>query len=146
MSYILLLREYPQGGNLILFLLFVTWAGDTGAYFTGTWIGKKPLAPTISPKKTVEGAVGSVISSVAVAGLCQLLFLNTFDLISCALMGFGVNILNQFGDLAESMIKRDAEQKDSANVVPGFGGVLDIIDSPLVAASLAYLFFMCSSR
>ncbi len=140
MSYLLLLREYPQGDNLILFLLIVTWAGDTGAYFTGTWIGKRPLAPTISPKKTVEGAVGSVISSVAAAGLCQLLFLNTFDPVSCFLMGFGVNILNQFGDLAESMIKRAYKVKDSGNIIPGHGGVLDRIDSLIFAVPFLYYY------
>jgi len=140
MSYMLLLREHPQGGNLILFLLFITWAGDTGAYFTGTLIGKRPLAPAISPKKTVEGSVGSVISSLAAAGLCQILFLNTFDLISCLVMGFGVNILNQFGDLAESMIKRAYKVKDSGNIIPGHSGVLDRIDSLIFAVPFLYYY------
>jgi phosphatidate cytidylyltransferase len=140
LSYLLPINAHPQGANLILFLLFVTWAGDSGAYFIGSSIGKRPLAPSISPKKTVEGAVGSVVSSVLAALLCQTLLLNTFDITSCAVMGLGINIFNQFGDLAESMIKRAYKVKDSGNIIPGHGGMLDRIDSLLFAVPFLYYY------
>jgi phosphatidate cytidylyltransferase len=140
LSYLLPINAHPQGANLLLFLLFVTWAGDSGAYFIGSSIGKRPLAPSISPKKTVEGAVGSVVSSVLAALLCQTLLLNTFDITSCAVMGLGINIFNQFGDLAESMIKRAYKVKDSGNIIPGHGGVLDRIDSLLFAVPFLYYY------
>jgi len=140
LSYLLPINMHPQGANLILFLLFVTWAGDSGAYFIGSSIGKRPLAPSISPKKTVEGAVGSVVLSVLAAVFCQIVFLNTFDITSCAIMGLGVNIFNQFGDLAESMIKRAYNVKDSGNIIPGHGGVLDRIDSLLFAVPFLYYY------
>jgi len=140
LSYLFPIQVYPQGANLILFLLFVTWAGDSGAYFVGSSIGKRPLAPSISPKKTIEGAVGSVISSVLAAVLCQLIFLDTFDIINCAVMGLGINIFNQFGDLAESMIKRAYKVKDSGDIIPGHGGVLDRIDSLLFAVPFLYYY------
>ncbi len=140
LSYLLPINEYPHGKNLILFLFFVTWAGDSGAYFIGSLIGKKPLAPSISPKKTVEGAVGSVVSSVLAALICQVVLLNTFDITSCAVMGFGINIFNQFGDIAESMIKRAYKVKDSGNIIPGHGGILDRVDSLLFAAPFFYYY------
>jgi len=140
LSYLFPIKAHTQGANLILFLLLVTWAGDSGAYFVGSSIGKSPLAPSISPKKTIEGAVGSVISSVLVAVLCQLILLDTFDIISCAVMGLGINVFNQFGDLAESMIKRAYNVKDSGNIIPGHGGVLDRIDSLLFAVPFLYYY------
>jgi phosphatidate cytidylyltransferase len=140
LSYLLPIKAHPQGENLMLFLLFVTWAGDSGAYFIGSSLGKRPLAPSISPKKTVEGAVGSVVSSVLAALLCQTLLLNTFDIPSCAVMGLGINIFNQFGDLAESMIKRAYKVKDSGNIIPGHGGMLDRIDSLLFAVPFLYYY------
>ena len=140
LSYLLPINAHPQGANLMLFLLLVTWAGDSGAYFIGSSIGTRPLAPSISPKKTVEGAVGSVVSSVLAALLCQTLLLNTFDVTSCAVMGLGINIFNQFGDLAESMIKRAYKVKDSGNIIPGHGGMLDRIDSLLFAVPFLYYY------
>lgn len=140
LSYLFPIQAHPQGANLMLFLLFVTWAGDSGAYFIGSSIGKRPLAPSISPKKTVEGAVGSVVSSVLAAVFCQIVFLNTFDITSCAVMGLGINIFNQVGDLAESIIKRAYKVKDSGNIIPGHGGVLDRIDSLLFAVPFLYYY------
>jgi len=137
-SYLLLIRAFPRGGEWLLFLLFVTWAGDSGAYFTGTWIGKKPLAPKISPNKTVEGAVGSFVTGIAVAVLCRALFLNAIPLAGCVLLGMGINVFNQFGDLAESKIKRAYRVKNSGTLIPGHGGVLDRIDSLLFAAPFLY--------
>ena len=125
--------------------VFVVKSADIGAYVFGNLFGKHKFSPKISPGKTWEGMVGAVATAVIVA----ILFAASCDIMvwwSAAIFGSCFAFIGQFGDLAESMIKRDAEQKDSANNVPGFGGILDIIDSPLIAAPFAYLFFMCSSR
>ena len=129
----------------LLMFVFVVKSADIGAYTIGSLLGKHKFSPKISPGKTWEGMAGAVAVAVIVA---------IFFAISCGIMvwwlalifGFCFAFIGQFGDLAESMIKRDAEQKDAANKVPGFGGILDIVDSPLIAAPFAYLFFMFSSR
>jgi len=125
----------------LLMFIFVVKSADIGAYTTGSLFGKRKFSPKISPGKTWEGMAGAVALAVIVA----VLFAVICDIMSvCLALIFGIcfAFIGQFGDLAESMIKRDAEQKDSANNVPGFGGILDIIDSPLAAAPFAYLFFM----
>ena len=126
----------------LLMFVFVVKSADIGAYTTGSLFGKHKFFPKISPAKTWEGMAGAVAAAMIVAILfaagCDIMVLPL-----AAVFGFCFAFIGQFGDLAESMIKRDAEQKDSANNVPGFGGILDIIDSPLVAAPFGYLFFMC---
>jgi len=127
-----------------LMFIFVIKSADIGAYVIGTLFGKHKFSPKISPGKTWEGMCGAVGAAAIVA----LGFAIICDIMSWRLaiiFGLCFAFTGQMGDLAESMIKRDAEQKDSANKVPGFGGVLDIVDSPLVAAPPAYLFFMWSS-
>ena len=129
----------------LLMFIFVVKSSDIGAYTIGSPFGKRKFSPKISPGKTWEGMAGAV----AIAMIVAILFA-----VSCGIMvwwlalifGFCFAFIGQFGDLAESMIKRDAEQKDAADKVPGFGGILDIVDSPLVAAPFAYLFFMCISQ
>jgi phosphatidate cytidylyltransferase len=129
----------------LLMFVFVVKSADIGAYMFGKLFGKHKFSPKISPGKTWEGMAGAVVIAMIVA---------IFFAVSCGIMvwwlalifGFCFAFIGQFGDLAESMIKRDAEQKDAANKVPGFGGILDIVDSPLIAAPFAYLFFMVSSR
>jgi len=129
----------------LLMFIFVVKSADIGAYMFGRLFGKHKFSPKISPGKTWEGMAGAVVIAMIVA---------IFFAVNCGIMvwwlalifGFCFAFIGQFGDLAESMIKRDAEQKDAANKVPGFGGILDIVDSPLVAAPFAYLFFMFSSR
>jgi phosphatidate cytidylyltransferase len=125
----------------LLMFVCVIKSSDIGAWAIGRKFGKHKFSPRISPGKTWEGMGGAVGASVLVAVLFA---------VSCGIMVwsaalvFGVFLafVGQLGDLAESMIKRDAGQKDSADKVPGFGGILDIIDSPLMAAPFAYLFFM----
>ena len=128
----------------LLMFVFVVKSADIGAYSIGSLIGKHKFSPKISPGKTWEGMGGAVgaaiIVAIGFAVICDIM-----PWWPAAIFGLGFAFIGQLGDLAESMIKRDAEQKDSANKVPGFGGVLDIVDSPLVAAPLAYLFFILSS-
>ncbi len=125
----------------LLMFVFTVKSSDIGAYTIGSLFGKHKFSPKISPGKPWEGLAGAVIFAAIVA----VMFSRFCGIMSwpCAVI-FGVvfAVLGQLGDLAESMIKRDAEQKDSAQSVPGFGGILDIIDSPLATAPVAYLFFM----
>jgi phosphatidate cytidylyltransferase len=107
----------------------------------GRLFGKHKFSPVLSPKKTWEGMAGAVIFASVVSSIFAL----TSDIMllwQAILFGIVFAFLGQLGDLAESMLKRAAEQKDSANTVPGFGGVLDVIDSPLATGVFAYLFFM----
>ena len=130
--------------SLLMFIFVVKFA-DIGAYTIGSLFGKHKFSPKISPGKTWEGMAGAVAAAMMVA----VLFAVICDIMVAwlaAVFGLCFAFIGQFGDLAESMLKRDAEQKDSANKVPGFGGILDIIDSPLAAAPFAYLFFMLTAR
>jgi phosphatidate cytidylyltransferase len=129
----------------LLMFVFVVKFADIGAYAVGSLLGKHKFSPKISPGKTWEGMAGAVVAAMVVAGL----FAISCDIMTwwlAIIFGFCFAFIGQFGDLAESMIKRDAEQKDSASNVPGFGGILDIVDSPLLAAPFAYLFFLFSAR
>lgn len=124
----------------LLMFIFVVKFSDIGAYTSGSLFGKHQFSPKISPKKTWEGMAGAVTFGV----LTALLFGRVFGIMnwkSAAVFGIGFAFIGQFGDLAESLIKRDTGQKDSSSSVPGFGGMLDVIDSPLVAAPFAYIFF-----
>jgi phosphatidate cytidylyltransferase len=125
----------------LLMFVFVIKSADIGAYSMGTLFGKHKFSPGISPGKSWEGMAGAVAAAVIVAvgfaGYCDIM-----PIWAAIIFGFCFAFIGQLGDLAESMIKRDAEKKDSANKIPGFGGVLDIIDSPLIAAAFAYLVFI----
>ena len=128
--------------SFLMFVLVIKFA-DIGAYTFGTLFGKHKFSPKISPGKTWEGMGGALAAAVIVA----IGFATICDIMAWwSAIGFGLcfAFIGQMGDLTESMIKRDAEQKDSAHKVPGFGGVLDIIDSLLIAAPFAYLFLMWS--
>ena len=127
----------------LLMFIFVVKSADIGAYTIGSICGKHKFSPKISPGKTWEGMGGAVVFAIIVA----IGFAVICDIMSwwfAIIFGVCLAFIGQIGDLVESMIKRDAEQKDSANKVPGFGGILDIIDSPLVAAPFGCLFFMLS--
>jgi phosphatidate cytidylyltransferase len=119
--------------------IFVPKCCDIGAYFTGRLIGRHPMTPRLSPKKTWEGLAGGL----AVAVLTTLVINRLWPVLAggdMAAVGFGVmvGVAGVLGDLAESLIKRDCRQKDAAQTLPGFGGVLDVIDSILFAAPVAY--------
>jgi phosphatidate cytidylyltransferase len=128
---ILLHHTTPRGDELILFVVGVTWVGETAAYLVGSTMGRRPLAPIISPRKTVEGAAAQVVASIAAGAL-----LGAWLLPDCgggpALLGGAVlGVVGQFGDLAESVFKRSVGTKDTGALIPGHGGVLDRIDSLL---------------
>jgi phosphatidate cytidylyltransferase len=137
-SYLLLLYAEQRGPLLVMFLLCVTWGGDAAAYFIGTWKGRHPLCPRISPKKTIEGAAGGLLGSMAAALICHALFLKGPAAPVILAAGAGINIMNQLGDISESLLKRAFGIKDSGALFPGHGGVLDRIDSILFAAPFFY--------
>lgn len=139
-SYAILLRSAAEGVSLIFFLLFVTWAGDSGAYAIGSWKGKRLLCQSISPHKTVEGAAGSAVAGVAAAVLCTLLLFRHIGLGHGLVLGIGINIMNQIGDLSESLIKRACNVKDSGSLLPGHGGMLDRVDSLFFAAPFLFYY------
>ncbi len=124
-----------SGRNSILFLLLVTWAGDIGAYLVGRSLGRLKLAPSISPGKTVEGAIAGFVCSFCVGFVYYFLDRSILWLIFAALF----NIIGQFGDLFESMLKRGAGVKDSSQWLPGHGGFLDRLDSLLVCCPVLFL-------
>jgi phosphatidate cytidylyltransferase len=132
-----------RGAVALALAIFIPKLCDIGAYFSGKLFGRHPITPLLSPKKTLEGFAGGLI----VAGLSAVIA-NRWALIlgsDVAAVGFGVTVglAGIFGDLAESLIKRDCRHKDASSVVPGFGGVLDVIDSILFAAPVAYWWFRC---
>jgi phosphatidate cytidylyltransferase len=133
------------GPGYLLMLIFVVKCSDIGAYTAGRFFGKHKFSPVISPKKTWEGMAGGVV----LAALVSVAFAVFCDIMSWRLaIVFGVvfAFIGQLGDLAESMLKRDAETKDSSNSVPGFGGILDVVDSILITAPFGYLFFSLLGR
>lgn len=137
-SYLVRLDEISQTGRaLILFTLVLIWAGDTFAYFTGKSIGRIPMAPALSPKKTWEGAVANVLGSIVVAiGFSFWLQIDVWTLIAIAV---AANIAGQVGDLLESAYKRAANVKDSGTLLPGHGGMLDRIDSLILASPVVWV-------
>jgi phosphatidate cytidylyltransferase len=135
-SYLLRLYGAPRGPRWVIFVLVVIWAGDTGAYLVGRAIGRRPMAPQLSPKKTWEGAAGNLAASL-IAAVAFVRWLDTptvLLLVAAAL----VNVAGQFGDLLESAYKRAAGVKDSGLLLPGHGGMLDRIDSLIFAAPMAW--------
>jgi len=140
LSYLLLLRCSTDGKHWVFFTLLVVWCGDTGAYFMGSLIGKHQLFPAASPKKTVEGALGCLVASMGSAFVIKLWFLKELDTTHCLFLALSIAIIGQLGDLCESIFKRRNDIKDSSNLLPGHGGMLDRIDSMLFAAPLVYYY------
>jgi phosphatidate cytidylyltransferase len=132
-------KSPAQGSVALALAIFTPKCGDIGAYFTGRFFGRHPMAPVLSPKKTWEGAVGGMIASVVAAALINRLGpVLPGGLLAEAGFGMTVGLAGMLGDLAESLIKRDLVVKDASKTVPGFGGVLDVIDSVVFAAPVAY--------
>jgi len=131
------------GTALVIFPLAVTWVGDSCAYFGGRFFGKRPLAPKVSPKKTVEGGLAGLLGSVASAVLFVAIAfpaagVPNMHLGVAAAMGLVLGAVGQVGDLAESLLKREAGIKDSGTILPGHGGLLDRFDAVLFTVPLFY--------
>ncbi len=137
-SFLSLMLGPPDGvARVVTFILCIV-ASDTGGYVAGVLFGKHPLAPRISPKKTWEGSAGSVALALVIGGLMAHYVLHVSVWVGLV-FGFAMVVFGTFGDLIESMIKRDLGLKDMSNFVPGHGGMLDRLDSVLFAAPIAWL-------
>jgi phosphatidate cytidylyltransferase len=148
-GYLLRLRgldDLPKGeetGSDLVFLLFlVVWSGDIAAFYVGTFLGRRPLAPRVSPKKTIEGAVGGLAGSIAAAFVARAWFMTRLSFADCLILGTALALVGMLGDLVESMLKRGAGVKDSASLVPGHGGILDRVDSLLYAGPVLYYYYL----
>jgi phosphatidate cytidylyltransferase len=139
-SYILRVNELESvGKKLVLFTLVLVWAGDMLAYFVGKFMGRVKMAPALSPKKTWEGAAGNVIASILVAiAVARWIQIDALMLVAIAV---AANIAGQAGDLIESAYKRGASVKDSGAILPGHGGMLDRIDSLILAAPVVWILY-----
>jgi phosphatidate cytidylyltransferase len=129
-----------NGPRATLLLLATVVLSDTAQFYTGRAFGRRPLAPTISPKKTIEGAVGGLIFGTAFMAIAGPLVFPGFAPVPMAVLGLTVVVLGICGDLFESRLKRDANLKDSSTLIPGHGGVLDRIDALLFAIPAYYLY------
>ena len=141
------IRFLPGNSALLLALvIFVPKSNDSAAFFTGTFLGRDKMTPLLSPKKTWQGFAGGMTGGVLVAVGVWAWQPAVFPHGALEAVGFGlvVGLAGVFGDLAESLIKRDCMTKDASQSIPGFGGLLDVVDSVLFAAPVAYLWFNCS--
>lgn len=142
--YLILIYNFELSGvklgkRLVWLPILITWLTDTFAYFTGLNFGKHKLAPGISPKKTIEGAIGGICGGILAALVYSLWLPIGFK--ESIILGSLISLAAQLGDLVESTFKRDAEIKDSGSIIPGHGGVLDRFDSLLFALPVTYYYF-----
>ena len=141
MGHLLLTRALPDGIFLIFFVVLVTWAGDTGAYYAGISMGRTRLAPKISPNKTVEGLFGGCLLGRSY-GAARARYGSSlpFTILDAVVMGISLTLAGLVGDFSESMFKRSAGVKDSGGLIPGHGGMLDRLDSLLLTAPTYYYY------
>lgn len=135
-SYIVLIRELANGRELLFAVVLGVWACDSAAYIIGSTFGKHPLAPSSSPKKTIEGAIGGCLAGAAVPVVFALLGLITP--LQAVIIAVAAGVLSQVGDLFASMIKREVGIKDFGATIPGHGGVLDRFDGLFFIAPLVF--------
>jgi phosphatidate cytidylyltransferase len=129
LGYAFWLRDLDAGEEWMLLLVLVTWLGETAAYLVGSAVGRHPLAPAVSPKKTVEGALAQLVMSGLAAVLARAWFFPALSLPSALLVGLLLGVTGQVGDLVESALKRSVGTKDTGSLLPGHGGMLDRVDS-----------------
>lgn len=142
LSLLIPIRSTDMGMVWVFLTLCVVFAGDTGAYYAGSYFGKKKLCPNVSPGKTVVGAIGGLGANLIVGLAMGYVWLPKLSWTTVALLAIAVGIAGQVGDLFESMLKRTADIKDSGKILPGHGGVLDRIDALLFAVPVAYVVIM----
>ncbi|MFC2065487.1 phosphatidate cytidylyltransferase [Chloroflexota bacterium] len=141
LSYLVALR-LDAGRDWVFLALFATFGSDTAAYFVGSILGKHHLAPRISPAKTWEGAIAGVFGAIMVSLATVAVLGLPLSYGHAILLGLLVSIFGQFGDLAESLLKRNMGVKESGKLIPGHGGILDRMDSVVLTAIVVYYFFI----
>jgi phosphatidate cytidylyltransferase len=137
LAHLLLLRYEPLGSQWLFLLMVIVMAGDTGAYYVGSTLGKRKLYPVVSPNKSVEGSAGGLAGSVAGALIARATFFPELTVVDCLATALLLGLLGQLGDLFESLLKRSFGVKDSGTIIPGHGGILDRLDSIMFAAPAA---------
>ena len=142
LSYVTLIDKSAPGKQWVFFLVSIVWAADISGFFVGSYVGRHKLYPKVSPKKTIEGLGGGIIGAIAAALLYRKLFFPVLDVSDCLVLGTSLALFGQMGDFTESMIKRSAHVKDSSDLIPGHGGVLDRLDSFLFSAPFLY-YYIC---
>lgn len=149
-SSLVLLRDMPYGEYVYLIAFIIPWMSDAGAYFIGCNLGKHKLNPAVSPKKTIEGAIGGILVgtvSVLIYGfIVERIFALRPQYGWLAFAGFVISVLSQCGDLVASLIKRHYNVKDYGYIFPGHGGVLDRFDSVIAAAPFLYILCLMLDR
>jgi len=140
LSYLVALRGLDGGRDWVFFALFTTFGSDTAAFFAGRALGRHHLAPSISPGKTWEGAIGGVFGAIIVSLLLVTLLSLPLSYGQAILLGLIVSIFGQLGDLVESLLKRNMGVKESGKLIPGHGGVLDRMDSIVFASIVVYYY------
>jgi phosphatidate cytidylyltransferase len=140
LGYTFWLRDLEAGREWILLLVGVTWLGETAAYLVGSSVGRHQLAPTLSPRKTVEGALAQLAMSVLAALGARATFFPALSLESALVVGLLLGVVGQAGDLIESAIKRSVGTKDTGQLIPGHGGMLDRVDSLLVNTPVLFYY------
>jgi phosphatidate cytidylyltransferase len=145
LGYAILLHQTARGDALLLFVVGVTWVGETMAYVVGSTLGRHALAPVISPRKTVEGAVAQVIASVVTGAALGVWLLPECGMLVAIAGAALLGVIGQVGDLTESVFKRSVGTKDTGGIIPGHGGVLDRIDSLLFNLPAFYYFALLAA-
>jgi len=136
------LSDEEMGRDLVVLLLVVVWVGDSAAYYIGSLAGRHPLAPTLSPRKSIEGAVAGIAGGVGGAILGHFWWFHRLPIPHAVAIGLLLGVTGIAGDLAESALKRAAGSKDSSSLLPGHGGFLDRIDSLLFAGPALYYYYV----
>jgi phosphatidate cytidylyltransferase len=129
-----------DGPGFVLLSLMLSWLSDTGAYFAGRFLGKHKLYEAVSPKKTIEGAIGGIGGAVAGALLAHFFYLKSLPLSHAVGLAVVAGAIGQAGDLGESLLKRSFGVKDSGGIIPGHGGLLDRVDALLFTSALSYVY------
>ncbi len=129
-----------HGGAWVLLAMWIAWSSDTGAYFAGRFFGRHKLAPRVSPAKTIEGAVGGWVASLTGAVAAHYWFMPSLPLVNALALAAIANVFGQAGDLVESLVKRSTGVKDSGNILPGHGGMLDRVDALMFTATACWVY------
>lgn len=140
LMHLVMLRLTPYGIEWLLVIMLIVMTNDSAAYYSGSAFGKHRLYPLVSPKKSIEGALGGLVGSIGGTLLAKFTFFPQLSLADALLTAILIGILGQTGDLFESLLKRSFGVKDSGNSIPGHGGVLDRLDSIIFAAPATYYY------